>query len=336
MLKSTHTARALEELMASFEVGLESFAVCEIQTGWRLICPAIDAVLVHYVLRGAGVLECGDERIPLARNMVVVCPRGTPKNLAGPGPVLREVEAPDACVLMTDGLVSFRACDDTPDLVLVCGAITGPSTGVYNPFSYLPAPVAAGVPGRALAAAFEAMLEELSEPGIGASLLAESLMKQCLLLMLRDQMRRLGPASPLFAGLGDTRLTRAVAEVLKRPAAFHSVDELALVAGMSRSAFAALFQSHYGANPGEFVQAARLRAAARMLRMGLMPVKVIAGAVGYASRSQFSRAFKAAYGVDPSGYRKGADARTTLPELKPRREPSDAAPAAGGPILFDP
>lgn len=334
MLKSSPAARALEGIMAGFEVELESFAVCEIQTGWRLICPAMDAVLVHYVLRGEGVLECGDERIPLAPNMVVVCPRSTPKNLTGRGAVVREVAAPDACVLMTDSLVSFRACEDTPDLVLVCGAITGRSTGAYNPFADLPAPVAAGVPGHALPAAFAAILQELSEPGVGASLLAESLMKQCLLLLLRDQMRRLGPASPLFGGLGDARLARAVAEVLRRPGASHSVDDLAHVAGMSRSAFAALFHSHYGTTPGEFVQAARLRTAARMLRMGLMPVKVVAGAVGYASRSQFSRAFKAAYGVDPSGYRNGPDARPKLPDLK-RFGPGDAPRGGGAPVLLE-
>lgn len=334
MLKSTPATRTLEGLLGSFEVRLESFAVCEIQAGWRLITPPMDAVIVHYVLRGEGVLEHGDERIPLGPNMVVVCPRATPKNLAGSGPVVREVAAPDACLLMTDGLVRFQAVDDTVDLVLACGAIAGPSAGAYSPFADLPAPIVAEVPGPALPAAFAGMLEELSEPGVGASLLVESLMKQCLVLLLRDQMRRVGPASPLFGVLGDARLARAVAEVLKRPGATHSVHDLARAAGMSRSAFAALFQSQYGTTPGEFVQAVRLRTAARMLRMGVMPVKMVAGAVGYASRSQFSRAFRAAYGVDPSRYRKGADALPKGSEAE-RRAPGDLPRTTGAPLLLD-
>jgi AraC-like DNA-binding protein len=36
-----------------------------------------------------------------------------------------------------------------------------------------------------------------------------------------------------------------------------------------------------------------------------LPIKTIAGKIGYRSRSNFSRAFKALYGVDPLAYRQG-------------------------------
>ncbi len=46
-----------------------------------------------------------------------------------------------------------------------------------------------------------------------------------------------------------------------------------------------------------------LRIAARLLSATDLPVKVIAGSVGYASRSAFSRVFEATYGSAPSDFR---------------------------------
>ena len=48
------------------------------------------------------------------------------------------------------------------------------------------------------------------------------------------------------------------------------------------------------------VKSVRLRHAAHLLRTTDVPVKAIAGAIGYRSRSQFSRAFRAHYDLDPT------------------------------------
>jgi AraC family transcriptional activator of mtrCDE len=84
------------------------------------------------------------------------------------------------------------------------------------------------------------MLEELSRPALGSRVMAESLMKRCLILLLRDHMERLGARSPLFGPLVDPRLARAVAAVIAQPAYPHSVKSLAATAGMSRSTFSAV------------------------------------------------------------------------------------------------
>jgi transcriptional regulator GlxA family with amidase domain len=78
---------------------------------------------------------------------------------------------------------------------------------------------------------------------------------------------------------------------------------MALSAGMSRSAFSRHFHIAFGMSPIAFVSKTRLYHAAQLLRSTPLPIKVIAGAAGFASRSHFSRAFKAAYGTGPSGFR---------------------------------
>lgn len=64
-------------------------------------------------------------------------------------------------------------------------------------------------------------------------------------------------------------------------------------------------------SPMEFVDKTRLHHAAELLRSTNVPIKVIAGSIGFASRSHFSRAFRDAYSTDPSTFRRAL----TRPEL---------------------
>lgn len=77
-----------------------------------------------------------------------------------------------------------------------------------------------------------------------------------------------------------------------------TLEALAQVAGMSRSAFAATFREQVGTTPGQYLQAWRVRLAQKALRRG-RPLKVIAAEVGYGSEAALSRAFKAQTGQSP-------------------------------------
>ena len=84
----------------------------------------------------------------------------------------------------------------------------------------------------------------------------------------------------------------------------HSVASLALVAGMSRTAFARTFAEVMGTSPLRFVTNVRLRYAENLLLSTNLPIKAIAASVGL-SRSYFSRAFRNAHGQDPLSFRAG-------------------------------
>ena len=130
-------------------------------------------------------------------------------------------------------------------------------------------------------------------------------MKQCLIILLRQHLVG-GSAgtSPLLMALQEPRLARAVLAILEQPGASYTVESLASLAGMSRTSFADRFSQIFDQTPMDFVQRVRLRIAARLLESTDLPVKLIAGSVGYASRSSFSRAFEAIYNVAPTEYRR--------------------------------
>ena len=308
-------ATMLDRLLDTLDITLNAFALCEIQHGYQLRFDPMDTVVVHYVLAGSGILRMGSGgEATLQPDRMVVVPPGHTQWLGTDNrtrPVI-EVLSDERCArLSADGLVRFTAGaagnevegGSWPKLVVVCGAITANYGGGFGLFDTLLLPLAADaaeVPG--LHGAFSLLFTELSCPGVGTRALAEALMTQCLILLLRRELARSG-GSQLFVALHDARLARAVTSVLEHPAAPYTVASLAAMAGMSRTSFAVHFQATYGETPLDFVQRVRLRHAATLLRTTALPVKVIAAAVGYASRSHFSRAFHTAYGIEPRGYR---------------------------------
>lgn len=298
-------AEVLERLLITLAVRIHAFAVCEIEAGWRLLFDPMEAVTIHYVLAGEGTIETGEGAgAPFAPHSIIVVPARVPQSLGEPDARAGQAAAGENCSLLDDGLVKFTAGDGSRDTLVACGTISATYGGALGLFEHLREPIVEHV-GEidAMRHAFSLLLSEMSRPGLGTQALAEALMKQCLILLLRQHLRRLGADSPFFAAMRDQRLVRAVTSVLERPSAPHSVESLASVAGMSRSTFAERFRKVYGQAPIEFVQKVRLRLGAHMLSATDLPVKVIAGSVGYASRTHFSKAFRDAYGADPKTFR---------------------------------
>lgn len=133
--------------------------------------------------------------------------------------------------------------------------------------------------------------------------MAEALLRRCLILLLRRYCAG-GERQPSWlAALEDARLGRAIALMQERPEQSFSLPRLAEVAGMSRSVFAARFAEAWSQSPIEFLKGLRLARAAQLLTRTDLPVKAVAGRVGYASRSAFTRAFVARHGIGPLAFR---------------------------------
>ena len=299
------SADLLDRLLVTLAVRLRAFSVCRIQLGWRLGFGPFEAITIHYVLRGSGSLRVGDGPWhPFAPHSVIVIPAGQPHALGEAAAHLGEARAEDHCTLHGDGLVTFAAGDGSPDTLVVCGQISASYEGALGLFELFQAPMIEAFPSNgAVRASFEAMMAEVVAPSLGTQAMTELLMKQCLIVLLRQHLLGGDPASPVLRTLQEPKLARAVLAILEHPGSSYSVESLASLAGMSRTAFAERFSQTFGQGPMDFVQRVRLRIAARLLTATDLPVKVVANSVGYASRSAFSRVFEATYGSAPSDFR---------------------------------
>ncbi len=298
----------IERLLSAFHVAVEPFAICEVRGGWRMDLDELGFVTVHYVLAGRGTIEVGHgRRFAFAPDTIIIVPRGMAQKIATPNARRASRGKEAECLPLPEGLRWLTAGIGVPEIVMACGRIRatyGAETGIFD---VLDRPIVEAFDaGHPIHHSFKTLLTELSEPALGTKALVETLMKQCLVYVLRRLAERQDPRLPWLSAAENPKLGAAVEAMLSQPGRAHSVEDLAALAGMSRSAFSAHFTQAFGQSPHGFLTESRLRQAAHFLATTGLPVKTIAGKIGYRSRSNFSRAFKAKYGVDPAGYRQGA------------------------------
>ncbi|UPK75672.1 helix-turn-helix transcriptional regulator [Nocardioidaceae bacterium SCSIO 66511] len=101
----------------------------------------------------------------------------------------------------------------------------------------------------------------------------------------------------------DEQVADVLAELSSRPGESWTLDRMADVAHLSRSALTDRFRRTVGRSPMQMVREVRMQQARRLLSEQAMPVTRIAFAVGYGSVAAFSRAFTAQHGVSPHAWR---------------------------------
>ncbi len=132
--------------------------------------------------------------------------------------------------------------------------------------------------------------------------LAASLRAFLALLADEAAVERLpGPAAPAAPGL----LARLEEQALARPERRLGLAEAARMLGCSVSELTHLAGRTGGPTPQGVMLRARLEAAKRLLRETGLPIKDIAGRVGFATQASFGRAFLRVEGRPPGEYRRG-------------------------------
>lgn len=119
-----------------------------------------------------------------------------------------------------------------------------------------------------------------------------------LILIVRHVVASGMVADGVLGGLADPRLAKALTVMHEQPRRGWTLDDLAEVAGMSRTRFAMHFRAVVGRTPIDYLTRWRMTLARQLLASG-KPVKVVAGQVGYDSAAAFSRVFAKVTGGSP-------------------------------------
>jgi AraC-like DNA-binding protein len=198
-----------------------------------------------------------------------------------------------------DGQSVGNATATMPDTLVTAARID--FGGAANPLvTALPDPLRIDIePGSRLAAAASLFADEAAVPRCGRGATLDRLCEVMVVLLLRDAIEAGATTSGLLAGLADPRLHRSLAAIHDDPGGRWSINQLAEIAGMSRSHFLASFRRTVGRTPTAYLTAWRLTLARQDLRHG-ETVKAVAGRYGFGSTAALSRAFARQYGHPPS------------------------------------
>lgn len=142
------------------------------------------------------------------------------------------------------------------------------------------------------------LFQEAFDERCGRLALIERLFEVVMIQILRVLIEKGQLQGGMLSGLLHPRLRYALVAMHESPEREWTLNNLAAVAGMSRSVFATAFRETVGITPGQYLQGWRVQLAQKSLRRGL-PLKAIAAEVGYGSEAALSRAFKAYAGQSP-------------------------------------
>ncbi len=255
----------------------------------------------HVITSGACVVETDGKTHDIGTGDVLFFPHGAAHVLADQsgrepveGPEYMQALAGDAPMFtqgpsptrMICGHFAYRAkgthplLDELPEMV----HITASEMGASSPTTTL----------------LHLIMDELTDKEPGFEMSVERLAEVLLLQVLRVYYRAQSSPKGFFAGLRDSRLSRAIARIHADYGGPLTLADLAESAAMSRTAFALRFSMVVRMTPIDYLQRWRMLVAQDLLATTAWSISEIAEQVGYGSDIAFSRAYKRRFGKPPS------------------------------------
>lgn len=265
---------------------------------WGVRYRAYDAPGFAVVLVGAAWLMIdGREPLRLARGDFLLLPSTPAFSLCS--------DADVDCIPVEpqDQAVRHGQQHGEPDFVALGGSFTFERINAALLLSLMPelihVPAGEGGASR-LARLIELLAEECAREDVGKDLIIRRMLEVLLVEVLRrpNAGNEAIPAG-LVKGMRLPGLARALSAMHADRRVNWTVAELARIAGMSRSAFAARFNEMLGCAPIEYLARWRMALARDALIRGVKSLDDIAEEIGYESASAFSTAFRRRNGVAP-------------------------------------
>jgi AraC-like DNA-binding protein len=207
-----------------------------------------------------------------------------------------QVEGPALVALRASQVhrLSPPAATDQGRLICAHTQLTGPVATLFLEEFAEPRVLSLVMEEPALALALNLIEMELNAPRCGQPALLNRAGDILFIGLLRHLVAHPSPhGTGLFNGLADPRIAKALVAMHQRPGSYWSLERLAEVAGMSRTAFASSFRHVMKRTPGKYLAAIRLAMAQRTVDMG-KGLKEAARTAGYGNASALSRALSRA------------------------------------------
>jgi AraC-like DNA-binding protein len=274
---------ALESLLNRSMLQVQVVAELHRCGSWFADAPRYECGLFHLVGTGRCQVESEElgKVVTLETGDLVIFPHGAPHRLSG------------------------AAGNDMQQTSLICGEFRFTGSSQHPLKLALPACMVihaadASAPFRQLAST---MAQVVHADCAGRHVLLNKLADALFTLAICDYSRTTDERQGLFASLADPRIARVLQAVHDHPGKAWSMQSMAALACMSRSAFAERFTQLMRQPPIQYVTQWRVSVAEQLLRDRQQSVAGIAQQLGYSSEAAFRRLFKRVSGRCPGRVR---------------------------------
>lgn len=138
----------------------------------------------------------------------------------------------------------------------------------------------------------------------GRTAIVQHLVEVMFAHLIRAYVRQNNSDACILKAMADQKIGKCLNAIHQDIAAAWTIEQLAQISGMSRTAFISRFQQLSGFNPGDYLTQLRMLKAQRLLPLSDSGLVEIAIQVGYQSEAAFSKAFKRFAGISPGAYKK--------------------------------
>lgn len=267
-------------------------------------------VTLHYVVAGRAYVGIGDsERLEVNEGEVVLLPRND-EHIMSSGVDGRPVNSHHLIEMSPEGgLARIVHGGDGALTHIVCGFLA--TEDRFNPLiAALPRLLKVNITEGVSRDWIESSVRFAAQQMVSGEVASSPVMGRLSELLFAEAVRSYADALPeaersWLKGLNDQYVGRALAALHERLAEDWTVDALAGVAGLSRSAFVERFTACVGLPPMKYLTQSRLGLAKQLLRDGRQGVAQVAASVGYEAEEAFNRAFKREFGLPPARWRDG-------------------------------
>jgi len=292
----------LSDYLKTFNLSAHVFLHTNFFGSWAVDTSGEEKATFHMIARGAAWLHLPNSDIPIALRSgdIVVFPNDavhTISNDQSPPPPEQVRNQPN------------DPNDKGPITSLICGYFTF-ERHHWNPLlNALPEVMVIKGEDIANTALMDDIIRniiyETETEGAGSDVIVDKLSEVLFIHVVRTHMQQQKTSAGFIAAFADKQISTALASFHSIPGNSWSVERLASIAVMSRSAFADKFHKLVEMPPMTYVACWRMQLAHRVLSEAKEPVAQVAEKVGYHSEAAFAKVFKKHFGYGPGKVRRG-------------------------------
>jgi len=267
---------------------------------WSIGVPAYKNVArFHFVHKGRCLVRVASQPdpIPLEQGDMIIITRGAKHTLFCD----RKTEHPVSTLV-------FGEFGTNHETQLVCGHFAFEEQATHPIIDALPDTIKIRNYGESSSHWLDSTLRIIgSEAGrekLGSDLIALKMSEIVFTQVLRQYLETEGQTNPALAGYTDVRITKALKAIHTKPSHPWNLEELAAVAGMSRTSFSTTFTRFMSLSPMAYITQWRMELSRQRLLETNEPLVLIAEEAGYQSEAAFSRVFKKTFAIAPATYRR--------------------------------
>lgn len=282
---------------------------------WGVRVPAFENVArFHFAYRGRCLVQLESQKKPvvLEQGDLIIITRGAAHTLHCDA-LTNEESLPLDVVIAESGFTGkgtlvYGDSNNQHDTQLICGHFAFDKKIQHPLINALPSFIHINnygmEAGRWLDSTLNVVGAEAGRDLPGCDLITLKMSEIIFVQTLRAYLQKEGANQPVLAAFADIRISRALEAIHENPENPWTLESLAKIAGLSRTAFTQTFTRYLNTTPLVYMTDWRMQIARQLLIESGASIIHIAERTGYQSEAAFSRVFKRYYHLAPASYRR--------------------------------